>query len=252
MKLNIVPARAGWQWALMGVKTFWRQPLAMGGLFFMLMAAISMVSMVPVIGGALALVLLPTLTLGMMVAADTADKGTFPLPPTLFVGLRDAKARMPLLQLGGWYAVSFFLVLALFMAVDGGNFAKVYLGQAEMTPEIITGQGFQSAMWISTLLYVPLAMMFWHAPALVYWHGVSPVKSLFFSLVACWKNLKAFGMYVVAWSAIFVGTGLLALSISSLLGNPGLMGATLLPLMLVAAAMFFTSMTFTVRDCLRA
>ena len=30
------------------------------------------------------------------------------------------------------------------------------------------------------------------------------------------------------------------------------MGATLLPLMLVAAAMFFTSMTFTVRDCLHA
>jgi len=252
MKLNIVSARAGWQWALMGVKTFWRQPLALGGLLFMLMATISMVSMVPVIGGALALVLLPTLTLGMMVAADTADKGTFPLPPTLFVGLRDAKARMPLLQLGGWYAVSFFLVLALSMAVDGGNFAKVYLGQAEMTSEIITGQGFQSAMWVSTLLYIPLAMMFWHAPALVYLHGVSPVKSLFFSLVACWKNLKAFGMYVVAWSAIFVGTGLLALSISSLLDNPGLMGATLLPLMLVAAAMFFTSMTFTVRDCLRA
>jgi hypothetical protein len=170
----------------------------------------------------------------------------------LFVGLRDAKARMPLLQLGGWYAVSFFLVLALSMAVDGGNFAKVYLGQAEMTPEIITGQGFQTAMWVSTLLYIPLAMMFWHAPALVYWHGVSPIKSLFFSLVACWKNLKAFGVYVLAWSVIFLGTGLLALSISSLLGNPGLMGATLLPLMLVAAAMFFTSMTFTVRDCLQA
>ena len=86
----------------------------------------------------------------------------------------------------------------------------------------------------------------------MYWHGISPVKSLFFSLVACWKNLKAFGMYVLAWSAIFVGTGMLALSISSLMGNPGLMGVTMMPLMMVAAAMFFTSMTFTVRDCLRA
>lgn len=251
MKLNIVPARSGWQWALQGVKTFWRQPLALGGLFFMLMAAVSIASMVPMVGGVLALVLLPTLTLGMMVAADTADQGQFPLPPTLFIGLRNEKTRLPLLQLGGLYAVGFFLVLALSMAVDGGNFAKVYLGHTAMTPEIITGQGFQSAMWISTVLYVPLAMMFWHAPALVYWHGISPAKSLFFSLVACWKNLKAFGMYVLAWSAIFLGTGMLALSISSLMGNPGLMGMTLLPLMLVAAAMFFTSMTFTVHDCLR-
>lgn len=252
MKLNIVPARAGWQWALLGIKTFWRQPLALSGLFFMLMATISVASMVPVVGGALALVLLPTLTLGMMVAADTADQSKFPLPLTLFIGLRDAQSRTPLLQLGGWYAVGFFLVLALSMTMDGGSFAKVYLGQTEMSAEVISNPGFQSAMWVATLLYIPLAMMFWHAPALVYWHGVSPIKSLFFSLVACWKNLKAFGLYVVAWSAIFLGTGLLALSISSLMGDPNLIGAILLPLMLAAAAMFFTSMTFTVRDCLRA
>ena len=37
MQLNIVPARTGMAWATQGVRTFWRQPLAMIGLFFLFM-----------------------------------------------------------------------------------------------------------------------------------------------------------------------------------------------------------------------
>ena len=59
MKLNIVPAGAGLKWARQGMRTFWRQPLAMSGLFFIFMATVSLVSVVPFIGGALALVVLP-------------------------------------------------------------------------------------------------------------------------------------------------------------------------------------------------
>ena len=68
MNLQIVPARTGLHWATQGVRTFWRQPLAMSGLFFLFMATVSLVSIVPFIGGALALVLLPALTLGMMLS----------------------------------------------------------------------------------------------------------------------------------------------------------------------------------------
>jgi hypothetical protein len=92
-------------------------------------------------------------------------------------------------------------------------------------------------------------MMFWHAPALVHWYGMPAVKSLFFSFVACWRNLKAFGVYVLAWTVIFLASGVLALLITSLLGNPQLMMATFMPLALMVAAMFFSSMLFTVRDC---
>jgi hypothetical protein len=41
------------------------------------------------------------------------------------------------------------------------------------------------------------------------------------------------------------------LLIASLLGDPQLMMAVLMPMALMTAAMFFTSMLFTVQDCFR-
>ena len=55
MNLQIVPARAGLKWVRQGMSTFWRQPLALSGLFFLFMATVSIVSIVPFIGSALAL-----------------------------------------------------------------------------------------------------------------------------------------------------------------------------------------------------
>ena len=249
MNLNIVPAKTGALWVRQGIRTFWRQPLAMTGLFFLFMASISLVSLLPIGGSAIALALLPSLTLGMMAATQTATEARFPMPGTLFLALRSGPRRGPMLQLGAAYAGGFALVMAASMLVDGGTFARIYLGGEPASPEVLGSDAFQTAAWVSMLLYLPLSMMFWHAPALVYWHGVSPLKSLFFSWMACWRNLKAFVVYLLVWSIVFMGAGMLALLVSSLLGNPQLMMAVLMPLVLLVAAMFFTSMLFTVRDC---
>ena len=68
MKLQIVPASRGVQWAKLGMRTFLKQPLALVGLFFMFMAMISLLSMVPLLGNVGALILIPGATLGFMAA----------------------------------------------------------------------------------------------------------------------------------------------------------------------------------------
>ena len=249
MNLQIVPAKTGLKWARQGMRTFWRQPLAMSGLFFVFMATVSIVSMVPFIGAALALLVLPALTLGMMAATQVASDGKFPMPSVLFAGFKAGPHRQTMLILGGLYAVIFLVVMGLSTLADGGTFAKVYFGGAPMTPEVVTADSFQTALWVSMLFYLPLSMMFWHAPALVHWYGMPAVKSLFFSFMACWRNLKAFTVYVFAWGVIFMSAAVLAMLIASLLGNPGLMMAVFMPMALMVAAMFFTSMLFSVRDC---
>jgi hypothetical protein len=249
MNLKIVPASTGLKWVRQGMATFWRQPLALSGLFFLFMAGVSIVSIVPVLGSVLALMVLPALTLGMMAATQMASEGKLPMPSVLFVAFKAGPQRKAMLHLGGLYAVTFLTVMLVSTLADGGTFAKVYFGGAPMTPEVVKAESFQTALWVSMLFYVPMSMMFWHAPALVHWYSMPAIKSLFFSFIACWRNLQAFTVFVFAWGVIFMLTGVLALLISSLLGNPGLTTATFIPLALMVAAMFFTSMLFSVRDC---
>ena len=250
MKLQIVPAKQGLVWVKQGIRTFWRQPLAFTGLFFLFMAWVSVLSMVPFIGAALALLVLPAATLGLMVATEQAASGKFPMPTVMLVAFRAGQQRLKaMMVLGGLYALSFLAVMAISALVDGGGFAKVYLANAPITPEVVNDADFQTAMWLTTILYVPLSMLFWHAPALVHWHGVPPVKSLFFSAIACWRNLGAFAVYLLAWAGVLVAGAILIVLISSALGGNDLSAAVLMPGALLMAAMFFASVYFSVKDC---
>ena len=251
MKLQIVPARTGLQWVLQGLRTFKSQPLALAALFFLGMASMSLISALPLIGPVLALALLPCISLTMMVAASEAAHGRKPTPALLLVSFRSGSQHLhSMLMLGGMYAAGFLLIIGASSIVDGGNFASVYLGQTPMTRELAEEPEFQSAMWLSMCLYLPLSLAFWHAPALIHWHGISPVKSLFFSFVGCIRNIGAYFVFGVCWVGVFIATGMvlaivtgiLAALIGSIAG--GLMVATALAL----AAVFFTSIVFSFRD----
>lgn len=250
MKLNVVPAKTGSLWVRQGIRAFWKQPLAMSGLFFMFMATMSVVSVVPVLGGFLALMLLPAVTLGLMAATREIDLGKFPMPLILLVGLRSGpEGKRHMLILGVIYAVAFMGVMGVSALVDGGDFAKLYLVGGSLDMAILMKPEFQNAMWLSLLLYLPLSLVFWHAPALTHWHAVPVVKSLFFSTVACLSNWRAFLVFGLMWSFIFLGTTLAITLLSGLMGDNDLAAMALLPAMLMLAAMFFCSTYYSFKDC---
>ncbi|MDD2545647.1 MAG: BPSS1780 family membrane protein [Burkholderiaceae bacterium] len=254
MKLHIVPARTGLTWVQLGIRAFWRQPMALSALFFMTMAGMSIANMVPLVGPAVALALLPSATLAMMVAAAEAMQGRFPTPALLLVAFRTGRQRLrDMLILGGLYALGFLLVMGLSALADGGQFAQVYLGGEALTREMAEDTDFQQAMWLATLLYLPLSLLFWHAPGLVHWHGVPPVKSLFFSAIACGRNAGAFVVFGLAWLGVFLLGGVAVSLVAGLLHVLGLLDAAIGGIMIATAmmmaAMFFTSVVFSFRDC---
>ena len=251
ISLNVVPARTGIAWVKLGIKTFFKQPLAMGGLFFMFMALISLVSQLPFVGAALALVVLPAATIGLMAATQVASEGKFPMPAVLFTAFRaGTKKTQAILMLGALYAVGFLLVLGVSALFDGGQFANFYLGGggSAMTKEIINTSEFQMATWAAMALYLPLSLMFWHAPALVHWHDVSPIKALFFSFIACVKNFAAMVVYFFTWLAVFSLGGLVLTLVAVATGSESAVSFVMLPAALLMATMFFTSIYFTFKD----
>lgn len=246
MKLQIVPARQGVLWVKQGIAAFWRQPLALSGLFFMFMAAVSVLSIVPIIGSILALALLPGATLGLMAATRESLAGKFPMPVVLISGFRAGKQQLrAMLVLGAIYAAGFVLMLGISAMADGGKFARLYLMGGTLSEELVLAPDFQLAVLLAMAVYMPLSLLFWHAPPLVHWHGVAPVKSLFFSFVACMRNFGAYTLFGVAWVGVFLGMGLAVAMLASIVGSPELTGAIMFPATLILAAMFFTSLYFT-------
>ncbi len=253
MKLNIVPARTGIAWVKLGIQTFFRQPVALAGLFFMFMAIMTIATLIPFIGGALALAFLPAATLGLMAATQEATKGKFPMPSILITAFRAGRQQFrSMLVLGALYAAGFLLVMGISALFDGGQFARMYLLGDKVSSDIVLSPDFQTAMWVAMTLYLPLSLLFWHAPALVHWHGVPPLKSLFFSIVACVRNFGAFTLYGLVWAAVFIAVGLVFTLIATLLGSPELVSIALMPVALLMASMFFTSIYFTFRDSFAA
>ncbi|HMS27625.1 MAG TPA: BPSS1780 family membrane protein [Burkholderiaceae bacterium] len=250
--LNVVPAAAGKAWVKQGIQTFFKQPLALGGLFFMFLAVVSIISIVPMIGGALALIVLPAATVGLMEATKQADAGTFPMPSTLFTAFKinPAKTRNILL-LGVGYAASFLLVLGISALLDGGQFAQMYLSGEVVSKQVLETTEFQMATWVSMVLYVPISMMFWHSPALVHWHDVPPLKALFFSWMACIRNLTAMMVFVLSWIAVFLLGGTAMALVAGLTGSESMVSMVMLPVALLMATMFFCSIYFSVRDCFK-
>ncbi len=253
MKLNIVPARQGLQWVRQGVRTFRQQPLAFATLFFLFMAVMSVIAMLPWVGTVLVLGLLPSATLGFMVVTREASSGKFPSPALLATALRVGRQEMrSLAALGLLYALAFLCVMWLGSAFDGGQFARFYLAGERLSREQMERPEFQQALWLTTGLNLPLSLLFWHAPALVHWHAVPPAKALFFSLVACLRNVGAYLVFGATWLLAFVLVSQLAIAIVGALAGLEVAVAMLIPMASLFTALIFTSLYYTFDDCFLA
>lgn len=256
MKLRIATARQGSTWVQAGIKTFFAQPLALTSLFFFSMMLVSLIGSIPVVGAAVALGLLPLTTLVMMVATAVTLQGERPTLNTIINALRmDPQRRNAFVLLGCLYALGFVVVLGISSIADDGQFAKLNLLGGPISREVVEQPEFQLAMLLTLALYVPLSMLFWHAPGLIYWHRVPAVKAVFFSLVACLRNMSAFTMFGLAWMGVSLGFGmvlaLFATLLGAMLGTWVAMGVMVLG-SLMLAAMFMTSIVFSFRDCFDA
>ncbi len=251
MQLNIVPARTGLQWVRSGMRLFARQPLSLAVLFLFMQLLSSVLAVVPIVGVAVALVLTPVFLAGMVAGAHEAAQGRPARAGLLFAGLRQGKpGTVAMLLLGVFFAVACVLVMGAASLFDDGAGAGADAADAKITQETLMRDGVPGWLWFTLALTVPLLLVFSNAAALVYWYGVTPAKSLFFSLVAGLRNAGAFVVFLLGWCVVFVATGMAVGVVATLLAlvlGGGSSASALLTVglvagaMLVIASMFFAS-----------
>jgi hypothetical protein len=226
-----------------GIRTFFRRPVALTGLFFMFMAALSLVAIVPVVGGIARWCWCPRSRWADGRHARPTP-GAFRCPASCSWPFTRAAHARAMLWVGAFYALAVLCVVGVSALIDGGQFAQMYVGGGGgLSAERMEDPRFLAALWVSTLL-LPVSLAFWYAPALVHWYGVTPAKSLFFSVVAVLRNARAFLVYGLLWTALSLGVGLLMMLVLLMTTSHSdiALATMMFPLSVVLAAMFFSSL----------
>ena len=258
MKLRVVPARTGAQWVREGLRLFFKQPLAFAALFFVFIAFGQLASYVPVAGEFVFLALAPAFTVGMMAASRTVESGSFPLPGLLLTAFRASPANTrAMLVLGALYAGAGLLIEGIASLIgDGSNVAALLAAKGgQLTPEVMKDPVIQEAvrasmhrMMLSMLLFLPVSVLFWHAPALVHWYQVPVVKSLFFSAVGVLRNTGAYIVFFMGWAMVTMLALLALMLVAGMLGNLNIVMGGMLPVSLAITTMMLASLWATFRD----
>lgn len=196
MHVMTLPASRGLRWLTEGFAIFRRKPALLSFLVLGYWLAMAVVSAIPLLGQLISFILIPAFSVSLMNACRLIDtNGELP-PQVLFSGFH---RNLPtLLTLGVVYILASLAILGLSALFDGGLlFRLLVMGEAPTREALSQTSAFISAQ-LAILLLIPIVMAFWFAPALAAWHDMPAGKSLFFSLVACARNWRAFLMYSLA------------------------------------------------------
>jgi hypothetical protein len=232
VRARIVSAAEGARWLASGWRLFRVSPFGWLTATLAYWFLTSLLALVPLAGGAIAVLVVPAFSLGFMALGRAAAAGKPLELAALFEGFRlHARTQLPL---GALYLVGFGGALAASAAADGGTLLQwVFTGRR---PEAAgDDDALASAAALALFAYLPVMAAFWFAPPLAAWHSAAPVKALFFSFVACLMNWRAF---------LAFGVGALGLTLPLVLAlavAPPLFVALLVLVLPILFASFYAS-----------
>ena len=253
--LKPVPASRGPRWIVDAFRLFVRRPQAITSLFAVFLGLAQLVSLVPLLGGLVQMMALPMLSLGFMVASQSALLGG-PVTPSQFIEpLRgDAGRRRSLLALCLIYGLSAVAILWLCDTISDGAMQRLMVlasqgeAKADEVEALLAEGGVSLAGFSFFVLVVALSVPFWHAPALVHWGGQSAGQALFSSTLAVWRAKGAFLVYSLSWAAVFILFVVGAALVFSVLGLHQLVQWIALPAGLMFSTVFYVSLLFAFND----
>jgi hypothetical protein len=253
--LKTVEAARGARWIADAWRVFARRPLAFTSMFAVFLFGALLISIVPLLGGLVQMMSLPPLSLGFMIASQSALLDGHVHPRQFIEGLRtDVQRRRSLLALCVVYGLSALLILWLADTISNGAWGRLQqllpkgeAAQAQIDA-LLSEPGVATGALLGLVLGTALSVPFWHAPALVHWGGHSVGQSLFSSTLALWRNKGAFFVYAMAWAGLMVVFGVVTALVLGLLGVPQLAGVMGVPAGLVFSAVFYLSLLFSFND----
>ena len=249
------PRKVAWGEGAAWISQAWRifrlRPWMWVGMIFVIGLISVLVQLVPFVGGLIGALIPFFFTGGLMLSCDALEEGGELQFDYLFSGFKYKFGELAVLTL--LYIA--FLIVGLIVA---GILFAIFVGgfnPGEFAAAINSGSGDAGDallvilfMLIIMMLYIPLVMMVWFAPALIVLHDVRPFESMKMSFKACLRNIGAFIVNALVWSGMGLAAALAVVLVGlpfGLLSNSsepayfvvGLMTLLMIPLWLVFACM---------------
>lgn len=199
MEARQVAAGQGWQWVVQGFGLFRKNPLIWLALLSIYLIIVLALSVVPMIGPLVSMLLAPVFSAGFLIGAKALDEGEELELPHLFAGFRTNTAQ--LITVGGVYLVGNIVVAGAVMMLGGGSLLSMaLLAPAQPDPAMLAGAmgGMMLGLLAGLALLVPLLMAYWFAPALVVFHNMHAMDAMKLSFAACLRNMAPFLVYGAA------------------------------------------------------
>lgn len=193
MRAQTLPSAAGWGWILAGFAIFRRSPLILGMLVLTYWFTIIFLNVLPFIGTLAASLVIPGLSVGLMQAARQVERGQPVGVQTLYGSMKENGRT--LIALGALYLSCTLGILGLSALLDGGDMFRFMMASSRTEKAAVEEADFLAPALFVMVMMTPVMMAYWFAPVLAAWHRLSLGRSLFFSLVACWINWRAFLVY---------------------------------------------------------
>jgi len=251
MQALSLPASAGLHWVRDGFALLRKQLFPMMTLVLVRIFAWLFVGAIPYVGVLIALVLDPGLSAAFMYASRDVEEQRLVMPTRLVSGFqKEGGVAQRMLLLGLAYAIAMCAVALFFALIDGGEFSRMMTTGDLANADPVQGAAgpdlgsipasMQLLMLGSVLVAMLVVAAFWFAPVLVAWHGVTPMKAVFFSVVAAWRCRGALLVFALAMFFITLLTQASVAIVLTLIGVPiELQVFVVLPLTTAQFALFY-------------
>ena len=190
-----VDAGACFDWLRQGWALFLGNPGVWIGSTVLLLVMLMAISIVPIFGQVAAHLLAPLFSVGMLQLARRLAEGDDPHVSDLFAGFRSQRSG-PLIMVGVLFAAGTFgIAFIAFLLVSGGMIGGVVTGRVGGFGVALGG--VMLAGLLVFVLSIPVIMATWFAPALVYFHQMTPVDAMKASFSAGARNWLAMTVFAI-------------------------------------------------------
>jgi hypothetical protein len=252
------PPRQGLVWLVQAYRMFRQHRLAWVVLLLGYYLLLLVLRAIPFVGPYAMTIMKPVVSVGLLAAAWSQERGSTPALPQLLQGFRTNL--WALLPIGVFYVIGITIAVFGSSLVDGGKLLDFMANAGGMSEEqaaaALSDGRLQFGMLFSAMLAIPVVIATWWAPALVVFQDARAGAALAASLRAAranWRPLAVYGVGVFFYGVVVPGIviALVALLVPPPAGQV-LLVALLLPYSLFFAATLHVSDYVSYRDVFHA